>query len=136
QRISQQNTEKSLQAITNQVVREVNDAKAQYITTTARIAAAAERVNLSRLAYGAIQGRREMGESNQFEWILNMKNHIQAKLALLAAQIDHQRAKSGLRAAEGVIDRLFIANSVRNSFDRLRVDRLQTNHGLVYLGNH
>ncbi|MFH1491231.1 MAG: TolC family protein [Pseudomonadota bacterium] len=126
------NSRLSLRAVENRVMREVKDAFSMVETSCARISAAGESLDFARIAYDKVRHRREMGESNQFEWILNMQRLMEARLALLLAQVDHRIALAGLTAAEGTIEKRYVNRLTQNPCDRLRINRLKEDDVLVF----
>ncbi|MBW1801431.1 MAG: TolC family protein [Deltaproteobacteria bacterium] len=126
----------SMEAMENRVVREVNDALSMVQTSQARSSAARETLDFARIAYDRIQDRQKLGETNQFEWILNMQRLIEARLSLILAQIDQRIALAGLRAAEGTFENQYVNQLTRNPCDRMRIGKLEAKRVLMFFNTH
>jgi outer membrane protein TolC len=126
--------ELSLSAVENQIRREIKDALSDIRASMARIQASTETVAFAQLAYDKLQIRRDNGEINEFEWTLNLRRLMDAKLSQLSARIDLKKGLSRLRAAKGTIAHYYVAAVSENRFVRLRMGALEANGALLFLG--
>jgi outer membrane protein TolC len=122
----------SLRAVENKIVREINDAVSHVDTSMERRVAASESVGYAELALEKLEQRREMGELEEFEWIINVRRLMTAKLSLLFTRVDHKKALLRLGAAEGTIANDFVSKLADNPFERLRMNILKSDGGFLF----
>ncbi len=116
----------SKQAAEQAVSKEVNDALVSLASGRARLSSARNNEKLAALALEKARDRWEIrGDLSEMELLNQSTILLNARLARIAAMIDHQKAKSRLAAAQGILAGGLAGQTAVNPFDRQRVALLE-----------